>query len=381
MNPIQSPPQPSRPIALMAGSQASVSKFLQITSPAQSLLASIPADLKIAGANYHIGKVNTSLAALHTDTSKQPVAPAMDEDSIHSYLIDAKNAFSSSHLPLGTNLPEQLMVTCELNQSFALQRILISGKGDNHTYCLAQFEHPALQTYPPQVGQPAGAGAAPAAGLTAPPAHDSPRTNLSLHPIDQNVPQGTKRGNSEAFSDEQRGASGGKRQRINAIAWQHLMGATVPEITMALSHPTAQHAQTSVKRPDDDLRRSLLTQAQTQFNNAHAEPRSTSGRHALSMPLAQPEIMASPPASGMIAPPATSAAPQTLETALKAPHQREVRLRGPKMSTETRDQIVSLHKLGYTNAQIGIAMPKLKPLQISRVTSNLNLTKNNAGAS
>jgi hypothetical protein len=374
MNPIQSPP---RPFALMASSQAPVSKFLQITSPEQSLLASIPADLKIAGANYHIGKVNTLLAfpeaallhaALHTDTSKQPVAPAMDEYGIHSYLIDASNAFASSHLPLGANLPEQLMVTCELNQSLALQRILISGKGDNHTYCLAQFEHPAPQTYPPQVEQPAGAGAAPAVRSTAPQAHDPRRTNLSLHPVNPYIPQGTKRGNSEAFSNEQGGASGAQRQRINKIAWQHLMGATV-------------HAQTSVKRSDDNLRRSLLPQAQTQFNNVHTQPSSTSDRHALSMPLAQPEIMARPPASGMIAPPATSAATQTLGTALKAPQQSEARLRGPKMSKDTRDQIVSLHELGYTNPQISIQMPELKSRQISRVTSNLDPTKDNAGAS
>jgi len=108
----------------------------------------LPPSVSVANLTFHTGKVMTALSeveqrilhgAFHPETPKEPIEH-LNDNLILTYAIGAKDYFSPLHLP--RDLPEQMRVTCALDQSLNLNRVIIADlKG--HIYCDASFEPPA----------------------------------------------------------------------------------------------------------------------------------------------------------------------------------------------------------------------------------------------
>jgi hypothetical protein len=171
---------------------------MQTKTSAQSLLSELPASVKVKDLTFYTGRVTTALSdneaellhgVLHSAIPKEPLAPAPNGDGFYSYAVGAKDYFTSSHLPARLNVPEQLMVICELDSASALKQIRISDRENTHVYCQAHFEPPAMAMQAPALEQgpsvlPAEAESSSNArggrGFNPPAPGERPRTNLSL---------------------------------------------------------------------------------------------------------------------------------------------------------------------------------------------------------
>jgi len=125
----------------------------QVPLASQIVHATVPPSATVGNLTFAIGRVMTALSdlekvilegALHTQTLKQSLGD-LNDNHLLTYVIVAED-FAPVHL--WQQLPEQMMVTCALDQSLNLHRVLIADL-DQRTCCDARFEPAALQESTP----------------------------------------------------------------------------------------------------------------------------------------------------------------------------------------------------------------------------------------
>jgi hypothetical protein len=141
---------PSTPSSSVLGRSAgdSTSALAQVPLASQIVHATVPPSATVGNLTFAIGRVMTALSdlekiilegALHTQTFKQSLGD-LNDNRLLTYVITVED-FAPVHL--WQQLPQQMMVTCALDQSLNLQRVLIADL-DQRPCCDARFEPAAL---------------------------------------------------------------------------------------------------------------------------------------------------------------------------------------------------------------------------------------------
>jgi len=112
----------------------------------------LPAAIKVGPYTFHAGRVMTALseyeakllhAVLHCDVPKELHSKSVNkDDGFFTYVVGAKDYFASLHFPRDLNLPEQMIVKCALNSSFALLRVIVTDIKGKHIFCDASLNPP-----------------------------------------------------------------------------------------------------------------------------------------------------------------------------------------------------------------------------------------------
>lgn len=236
-------PSTSSSSALSRSAGDSTSAPAQVPLASQIVHATVPPSATVGNLTFAIGRVMTALSdlekiilegALHTQTLKQSLGD-LNDNHLLTYAITVED-FAPVHL--WQQLPQQMMVTCALDQSLNLQRVLIADL-DQRTCCDARFEPAALpestrgeRDNHSIMGGAAGAGsiARTASSPAVPPAASQP----SLHPT------------QALFSAAARGHG--------LMVARSIVGAPTPEAGKA-EKPKAQDIIDHLKNPDGTFRK------------------------------------------------------------------------------------------------------------------------------
>ncbi|MFC6478443.1 hypothetical protein ACFQDN_20910 [Pseudomonas asuensis] len=163
MNPIHTGFGVTHHTVLPSSGEHSRPETLQVGTSVQPTIAALPASVQVGNLTFHIGRLMTRLSdtkaqllhsALRSETPKEPLAHSPDKpdnDGVYTYVIGAQDYFASMHLP--RQYPERMMLSCALDPSLGLKRVVISElKRDltmGQVYCQAHFEPPHMATQTP----------------------------------------------------------------------------------------------------------------------------------------------------------------------------------------------------------------------------------------
>jgi hypothetical protein len=179
MFPVRSPSTPPQNPLSLSGSDRTASPT-QVRPSSQPVAVPLPPSVTVGDLIFTTGRVMTALSdaeervlcgALHSQTQKEPLGSL--KDNLLTYAIGAKDYFSPMHLP--RDLPERMLVTCVLDPSLNLERVIIADL-NQQVYCDARFEPyaTAAQALRERGSLPITAEAASRPGATVQPAFSPP---------------------------------------------------------------------------------------------------------------------------------------------------------------------------------------------------------------
>ncbi len=178
MFPVRAPSAPPQNPLSLSGSDRTASPAQERPS-SQPVAVPLPPSVTVGDLIFQTGRVMTALSdaevrilcvALHAQTPKEPL---LNDNNLLTYAIGAKDYFSPRHLP--PDLPERMLVTCALDPSLNLERVMIADL-NQRVYCDARIEPyaTAAQTLAEHGSLPITAAAASRPGSTEGPAFSPP---------------------------------------------------------------------------------------------------------------------------------------------------------------------------------------------------------------
>jgi hypothetical protein len=118
---------------------------VQASLPSTTVPVSLAPSVTVGNLTFQTGRLMTTLSpteklalecAFHHQTPKESLEGLRDNHLL-TYTIGAKDYFSPIQLP--KELPQQMIITCALDQSFNLAQVIIADLNE-HIYCNAHFE-------------------------------------------------------------------------------------------------------------------------------------------------------------------------------------------------------------------------------------------------